>query len=62
MAKKKTITGELRELEIGQFAEFPAEQSTSLRSISSMLGFSMNRIYKTESDRERRVIVVTRTA
>lgn len=60
MAKKKTITGELRELEIGQCAEFPAELCTSLRSMASALGFSMNRTYKTEADRERRLIVVTR--
>ena len=62
MAKKKTITGELEPMKIGERKEFPASLCTTARSMASMLGFKWNRTYKTETDRERRVIVVTRIA
>lgn len=60
--KKKTITSELEPMQIGECKEFPAEQSMTVRSMASMLGFKWNRTYKTETDRERRVVIVTRTA
>ncbi|MDD6007614.1 MAG: hypothetical protein PUC21_09975 [Bacteroidales bacterium] len=62
MEKKQTITSKIQELEIGQNIEFPAELCASLRSMASTLGFRYNRKYKTEADRERRLIVVTRLA
>lgn len=62
MAKKKTITGELEPMKIGDSKEFPASLCTTARSMASMLGFKWNRTYKTETDRERRVVIVTRTA
>lgn len=62
MAKKKTITGELEPMKIGESKEFPASLCTTARSMASMLGFKWNRTYKTETDRERRVVIVTRTA
>ena len=62
MAKKKTITGELEPMKIGERKEFPASLWTTARSMASMLGFKWNRTYKTETDRERRVVIVTRIA
>lgn len=62
MAKKKTITGELEPMQIGERKEFPAALCTTARSMASMLGFKWNRTYKTETDRERRVVIVTRIA
>ena len=62
MAKKKTITGELEPMKIGESKEFPASLCNTARSMASMLGFKWDRTYKTEIDRERRVVIVTRTA
>lgn len=62
MARKNTVTSELKPMKIGESKEFPASLSTTVRSMASMLGFKWDRTYKTEADRERRVIVVTRTA
>lgn len=60
MAKKKTITSELEPMQIGDRKEFPAVLCTGIRSMASMLGFKWNRVYRTETDREKRVVVVTR--
>lgn len=62
MAKKKTITGELEPMKVGERKEFPAALCTTARSMASMLGFKWNRTYKTETDRERRVVIITRIA
>lgn len=62
MAKKKTVTSELETMQVGESKEFPALLCTTARSMASMLGFKWNRVYKTETDRERRVVVVIRTA
>lgn len=62
MAKKRTVTSELEPMHIGDRKEFPAALCMSVRSMASMLGFKWNRTYKTETDRERRVVVVTRIA
>ena len=58
MAKKKTITGELEPMKIEE--QDPASLCTTARSMASMLGFKWNRVYKTETDRERRVVIVKR--
>lgn len=60
MAKKKTVTSELEPMKIGESKEFPAALCTTVRSMTSTLGFKWNRVYKTLTDRERRVVVVTR--
>jgi hypothetical protein len=60
MPKKRTITSELEPMKVGDVKEFPAEVCTTLRSMTSTLGFKWNRTYSTSTDRERRVIVVTR--
>lgn len=60
MAKKKTVTSELEPMKIGESKEFPASICTTVRSMTSILGFKWDRKYKTETDRKRRVVVVTR--
>ena len=62
MAKKRTITGELEPMKVGETKEFPASLCTTVRSMASMLGFKWNRTYKTEADREKRVVLITRIA
>lgn len=62
MAKKRTVTNELEPMNIGDRKEFPAVQCNNVRSMASMLGFKWNRTYKTKTDRDRRVVVVTRIA
>ncbi|MFT0333143.1 hypothetical protein [Bacteroides thetaiotaomicron] len=47
-------------MKIGESKEFPASLCTTARSMASMLGFKWNRVYKTETDRERRVVIVKR--
>lgn len=61
MAKKKTITSELEPMKVGERKEFPAALCMTLKSMASMLGFKWDRVYKTTTDRERRVVTVTRT-
>lgn len=49
-------------MKVGESKEFPASLCTTARSMASMLGFKWDRTYKTETDRERRVVIVTRIA
>lgn len=60
--KKKTVTSELEPMKIGEKKEFPAALCTTVRSMASMLGFKWNRTYQTETDRERRVVIVKRVS
>lgn len=60
--KKKTVTDELAPMQVNESKEFPAAQSMTVRSMASMLGFKWGRVYKTETNRERRVVVVTRVS
>ncbi len=60
MAKKKTVTSELEPMKVGESKEFPASLCTTVRSMASTLSFKWNRKYSTVTDRERRVVVVTR--
>lgn len=62
MKKKKTFTSELEPMKVGEKKEFPASLCMTARSMASMLGFKWNRSYKTETDRERRVVIITRIA
>lgn len=60
MAKKKTITGELEPMTVGETKTFPAEKFMTVRTMASLLSFKWNREYRTETDRKRRVITVRR--
>ena len=52
----------LTEMNIGDKLVFPIETTKSVRAQCSDLGLILNRKYKTETSRERRVVEVTRTA
>ena len=58
--KKRTITSELEPMQVGDSKEFPAALCMTVKSMASMHGFKWDRVYKTQNDRERRVVVVTR--
>lgn len=60
MAKKRTLTGELEAMQIGDIKEYPASLCMTVRSMASMLGFKLDRIYSTATDRDRRIIIVKR--
>lgn len=62
MDNKTTLTSQFESMRVGEVIEYPAEQSMSVRALASSLGFKLNRIYKTRTDREKRTIAVTRTA
>ncbi|UWG05567.1 MAG: hypothetical protein [Bacteriophage sp.] len=60
MAKKKTITSELEPMQVGEKKDFPAVMCTTVKSMASTLGFKWDRVYKCASDREKRIVTVTR--
>lgn len=60
MAKKHSLTNEFAAMKIGDKREYPAERCSTVYSMASMMGFRLDRKYQTETDRERRVITVTR--
>lgn len=60
MAKKNTITADLERMKVGDSKEFPASRVLVMRSMASALSFQWDRTYKTATDRERRVVIVTR--
>lgn len=62
MSNKTTLTSQLEAMQVGDIIEYPAGQSMSVRALASSLGFKLNRVYKTYTDREKRIITVTRTA
>lgn len=57
---KKTITKTLQDMTVGQLEEFTAEESMTVRSMASMLGFKWGRVYKTAQDRDRKKLMVIR--
>ncbi len=61
MARKRTLTSELESMNVGDTKEFPASLSVTMRSMASTLGFKWDRTYSTETDRERRVLIIKRT-
>ena len=50
----------LRNMEIGDSLEFPAEVANSTRATASAYGFQWGRIYTTKTDRNHRIVIVTR--
>lgn len=62
MAKKGTVTYELEAMEVGNEVSFPAEKYNSATSMASVLGFKLDRKYKTETCRQTKTITVTRIA
>lgn len=50
----------LTDLEVGEKIVFPIAKTKSVRAQASDLGLILDRRYQTETDREKRTIVVTR--
>lgn len=51
----------LRNMEVGDRFEFPAERSNSVRATCSNYGFQWDRQFSTKQLRQERKILVTRT-
>lgn len=51
----------LRNMQVGESYEFPAERSNSVRSTCSSYGFQWDRQFSTKNLRQERKIRVTRT-
>ena len=60
MARKRSLTAEIRQLKIGESAIFPIERLATVQSSASREGLIRDRVYTTEADRESRIITVTR--
>lgn len=62
MRRKNTFRYALSIMEIGESKEFPAESYGTVRATASNLGFELNRVYTTATDRARRIVSVTRVS
>lgn len=60
MKDKEDVKGKIRAMEVGDVIEVAIEMVCSVRVYASELGLTLNRVYKTQTDRERRVVTVTR--
>lgn len=60
MARNGTITSDFESMKVGDKREYPASLSMTVRSMASMLGFKWDKVFATQADRERKVIIVTR--
>ena len=58
---QQTNMGILRDLEVGQHHDFPAEKLHSIKAMCSTFSFQWDRKFTTKIDRVRRVVTVTRT-
>ena len=61
MAIKESITKDIEAMEIGDTREYPAIKVTSIRSLAYTISFKLDRVYQTATDREKRIVTVTRT-
>lgn len=52
----------LRGMAVGETKIFPAERANSVRSTASNYGFQWGRSFTTKTNRQDRVVIVTRTA
>lgn len=60
IARNKSLRGSIVRLQPGEGLTVSAEKVESVRSICSTLGLSMQRKYKTKTDREAKCITITR--
>lgn len=58
---KKTIVDNLRNMARGESISFPAAKAGSIRSVAYSYGFQWDKTFKTSTNREDRMIIVTRT-
>lgn len=57
---EKTFREELEAMSIGDSKEYSMDNVLSIRSQCSMYGMSWNKIFQCKSDRETRIVKVTR--
>lgn len=60
MTETQNIKAIIVALEVGKTADFPVERLNYVRVISSNVGLTMGRKYKTATKRDERMITVTR--
>ena len=58
---QQTNLGILRNMEVGDHHDFPAEKTHSIRAMCAGFGFQWDKTFTTKIDREKRVVTVTRT-
>lgn len=54
------LVNTLRNMEVGDILEFPAESANSVRATASNYGFQWGRTYTSKTDRSRRLVIITR--
>lgn len=60
MEKNVSLRQTLKEMEVGESAEFPISKVSTMRAIASTMGLELERKYSSRCDKERRIITVTR--
>ncbi len=60
IARNKSLRGSIVRLQPGDELIVSAEKVESVRSICSTLGLSMQRKYRTQTDREAKCVTITR--
>ena len=58
--KEKPKLAILRDMEVGEMRQFPAEDMNSIKSMCSSFGFQWGKRFATTTNREERTIIVTR--
>lgn len=59
---EKPMLAVLRDLEVGESRPYPLERMSSLKTMCTNFGAQWNKTFSTKTDREKRIITVTRTA
>lgn len=60
--RKKTLLGQLRDLEVGEELTVSVSRSSYLKSICTSFGLQWNKRFSTTTNREQRTITATRIA
>ncbi|MGN0033430.1 MAG: hypothetical protein ACI358_06630 [Candidatus Limimorpha sp.] len=58
---EKTFKEELDEMAVGDIKEYPIDNLISIRSQCSQYGLTWNKKFNCKSNREKRILTVTRT-
>ena len=59
---EKPMLAVLRDLEVGKSHTYPIERMSSLKTMCTNFGAQWDKTFSTKTDREKRMITVTRTA
>lgn len=60
--RKKTLLGQLRDLEVGEELTVSVSRSSYLKSICTSFGLQWDKTFSTTTNREQRTITATRIA